>query len=199
MYEYIFPGLALDEAKAFAGVEPLHCSLFFAHFFLLFSSLKAIWCFVNRNPDSGAGYRPRGALPPGRQFPELRPSLAVSCDTARRAQKKAASLTRDRFTTARRYKSNKRNCILACATANGKCVFELRRLDRQLPSAIQHPGGSRLFYFLTLVPFPIACQAVVWPDKIVERISRKRSAGTVSERVHRLGSFDCPRLFLERR
>lgn len=37
MYEYIFPGLALDEAKAFAGVEPLYCSLFFAHFVILFS------------------------------------------------------------------------------------------------------------------------------------------------------------------
>jgi hypothetical protein len=49
MYEYIFPGLALDETKAFASVKPLHCSLFFAHFFVLFSSLKAIWCFVNRS------------------------------------------------------------------------------------------------------------------------------------------------------
>ena len=37
MYEYIFPGLTLDEAKAFAGVEPLYCSLFFAHFVVLFS------------------------------------------------------------------------------------------------------------------------------------------------------------------
>src|SRR5215813_8298360 len=40
MYEYIFPGLALDEAKALAGVKPLHGSLFFAHFLILFSSLK---------------------------------------------------------------------------------------------------------------------------------------------------------------
>ncbi len=36
MYEYIFPGLALDEAKAFAGVKPLDCSLFFAHFIYSF-------------------------------------------------------------------------------------------------------------------------------------------------------------------
>jgi hypothetical protein len=36
MYEYIFPGLTLDETKAFAGVEPLDCSLFFAHFFVPF-------------------------------------------------------------------------------------------------------------------------------------------------------------------
>jgi hypothetical protein len=40
MYEYIFPGLTLDEAKAFAGVEPLYCSLFFAHFVILFSLKK---------------------------------------------------------------------------------------------------------------------------------------------------------------
>jgi hypothetical protein len=40
MYEYIFPGLTLDEAKAFAGVEPLDCSLFFAHFVILFSLKK---------------------------------------------------------------------------------------------------------------------------------------------------------------
>ena len=40
MYEYIFPGLTLDEAKAFAGVELLDCSLFFAHFVILFSLKK---------------------------------------------------------------------------------------------------------------------------------------------------------------
>src|SRR5579871_1840391 len=40
MYEYIFPGLALDEAEALAGVKPLHGSLFFTHFVFLFSSLK---------------------------------------------------------------------------------------------------------------------------------------------------------------
>jgi hypothetical protein len=40
MYEYIFPGLALDETKALAGVKPLHCSLFFAHFVVLFSLIK---------------------------------------------------------------------------------------------------------------------------------------------------------------
>jgi hypothetical protein len=28
MNKHVFPGLALDEAKAFACVEPLHCSLF---------------------------------------------------------------------------------------------------------------------------------------------------------------------------
>ena len=50
--ENVLSGLALDEAKALAGVEPLDCSLFFAHCFLLFSSLKAIWCFVNRGAVS---------------------------------------------------------------------------------------------------------------------------------------------------
>ena len=42
MDENVLPGLALDESKAFAGVEPLHCSLFFIHFLFLFSSKKAI-------------------------------------------------------------------------------------------------------------------------------------------------------------
>jgi hypothetical protein len=74
MYEYIFPGLALDEAKALAGVKPLHGSLFFAHFVFLFSSLKL----------SGALLRilSRGL-----------PSSAAFCGSAQRAQKKAASLT----------------------------------------------------------------------------------------------------------
>jgi hypothetical protein len=39
MDKYILAGLALDEPVAFAGIEPLHCSLFF-HFYYL--ALKAI-------------------------------------------------------------------------------------------------------------------------------------------------------------
>ena len=38
MDENVLPGLALDEAIAFAGVEPLHCTLFFIHFSFLFSN-----------------------------------------------------------------------------------------------------------------------------------------------------------------
>jgi hypothetical protein len=37
MDENVLAGLALDEPKTLAGIEPLHCSLFshlFAHFFL---------------------------------------------------------------------------------------------------------------------------------------------------------------------
>jgi hypothetical protein len=37
MDENVLSGLALDKAKAFAGIEPLHCSLFFVHFSFLFS------------------------------------------------------------------------------------------------------------------------------------------------------------------
>jgi len=36
VHEYIFSGLALDETKALAGVKPLDCSLFFAHFIYSF-------------------------------------------------------------------------------------------------------------------------------------------------------------------
>ena len=34
--ENVLSGLALDETKALAGVKPLHCSLFFAHFIYSF-------------------------------------------------------------------------------------------------------------------------------------------------------------------
>ena len=34
MDENVLPGLALDETKALAGIKPLHCSLFFVHFFV---------------------------------------------------------------------------------------------------------------------------------------------------------------------
>ena len=36
MHENVFSALALDESKALAGVEPLHCSLFFTHCFYSF-------------------------------------------------------------------------------------------------------------------------------------------------------------------
>src|SRR5216683_8351379 len=36
VYENIFAALALDESKALARVEPLHCSLFFTHCITLF-------------------------------------------------------------------------------------------------------------------------------------------------------------------
>jgi hypothetical protein len=38
MDENVLPRLALDEAIALAGIEPLHCSLFFIHFSFLFSN-----------------------------------------------------------------------------------------------------------------------------------------------------------------
>src|SRR5215467_12314439 len=74
MHEDIFPRLALDEAKALAGVKPLHGSLFFTHFLFLFSSLKLSGALL-RIPS-------RGLL-----------SSAAFCGSAQRAQKKAASLT----------------------------------------------------------------------------------------------------------
>src|SRR5258708_11736402 len=37
MYENVLAALPLDESKALAGIEPLHCSLFFTHLLLLFS------------------------------------------------------------------------------------------------------------------------------------------------------------------
>src|SRR6266704_1782839 len=88
MYEYIFPGLALDEAKAFAGVEPLDCSLFFAHFVILFSLKKLFGA-----PQTGTIRCKNCFLAQGSGRLQLR--FFVS---GFRAQKKAASLTRDRFT-----------------------------------------------------------------------------------------------------
>jgi hypothetical protein len=40
MDEYILAGLALDESVAFAGIEPLHCSLFFHFYYLALSYLR---------------------------------------------------------------------------------------------------------------------------------------------------------------
>ena len=39
MDKNIFAGLALDESEAFAGIEPLHCSLFFHCYYLDLSYL----------------------------------------------------------------------------------------------------------------------------------------------------------------
>jgi hypothetical protein len=36
MDENVLTALALNEAEALAGIEPLHCSLFFTHCFTLF-------------------------------------------------------------------------------------------------------------------------------------------------------------------
>src|SRR5216110_240975 len=36
MDENVLTALALDEAEALAGIEPLHCTLFFTHCFTLF-------------------------------------------------------------------------------------------------------------------------------------------------------------------
>jgi len=75
MDENVLSALALDEAKALAGVKPLYCTLFF-HRSVPFH-LKAIWCTL---------------LPEG-TFEVNRASFADSNDTAvRRAEnKKAAS------------------------------------------------------------------------------------------------------------
>src|SRR4029077_13789605 len=56
MDEHILAGLALDESVAFAGIEPLHCSLFFHFYYLALSYL----CFSYR-PAHLAG-RGAGAL-----------------------------------------------------------------------------------------------------------------------------------------
>jgi len=104
MYEYIFPGLALDETKALAGVKPLHCSLFFAHFVILFSLIKlsgaplpetTVFIHFMMNPGGSGRLQLRFFDP----F-ELR-VVKQTLKPCKRAQKKAASLTRDRFTTSK--------------------------------------------------------------------------------------------------
>ena len=115
MYEYIFPGLALDEAKAFAGVEPLDCSLFFAHFVILFSLKKLfgaplteeIGCkkndslrsgFVSTNPETG-----------------LRPSSAALLCFRCAGTKKGREFDPRPLHNQRRYKSNKRKSTIPVA------------------------------------------------------------------------------------
>jgi hypothetical protein len=41
MDENVLTALALDEPKALAGIEPLHCTLFFTHCFTLFWAARA--------------------------------------------------------------------------------------------------------------------------------------------------------------
>ena len=89
VYEYIFSGLALDETKAFAGVKPLHCSLFFAHFVILFSLKKL----------SGASCT-EAIVPRLLMARNLAPAVS-SCVfvTENRHKKRPRVFTRDRFTT----------------------------------------------------------------------------------------------------
>ena len=105
MYEYIFPGLTLDEAKAFAGVEPLYCSLFFAHFVILFSLKKLSGAPLTETRVSGfvlqtLRYKNSAAIA---TVPLGAPAV-FSCFSVLPLsghKKKAASLTRDRFTTSK--------------------------------------------------------------------------------------------------
>jgi hypothetical protein len=53
MDENVLAALALDESKAFAGVKPLYCSLFFHRIVPLIK--KAIWCTLF--PESFQGSR----------------------------------------------------------------------------------------------------------------------------------------------
>src|SRR4029077_6616574 len=85
MDENVLSTLALDESKALAGIEPLHCSLFFTHLLLLFS--------VDRNAITHESGRVGTVLVMSYLVPRLRtpqqsygPSLGVKkgrkCDLA---------------------------------------------------------------------------------------------------------------------
>src|SRR5260221_12137126 len=104
MYEYIFPRLALDKAKAFAGVKPLHGSLFFAHFVFLFSSLKL----------SGALLRI-----PSRECFLGRVLWMRSAGTKKGRKFDLATASQNQ----RRYKSNKRNFTLPQTPVFCKGIF----------------------------------------------------------------------------
>ena len=45
MDENVLTALALDESKALAGIEPLHCTLFFTHCFYSFLMTAMRSCF----------------------------------------------------------------------------------------------------------------------------------------------------------
>ena len=90
MDENILAGLALDESIAFAGVEPLHCSLFFHCYYLALSYLR----FSYRPAHlAGRGAGPR--LPLARTNKRLQ---GLTCSPVERVK--------------RNHKSNKRNVIL---------------------------------------------------------------------------------------
>lgn len=90
MDENVLSALALDEAKALAGIEPLDCSLFFTHF--SFSSRRPALGWTALVKLFGAPH-PNPVLPQSDNDVRVRPSSAAFCGSAKRAQKKAASLT----------------------------------------------------------------------------------------------------------
>ena len=62
--ENVLSTLALDEAEALAGIEPLHCSLFFTHCIYSFLSvalrlsITKLSYLVLQVPSPSTGYRP---------------------------------------------------------------------------------------------------------------------------------------------
>jgi hypothetical protein len=128
MDENVLPALALDEAKALAGIEPLDCSLFFTHFsFSLFN--KAIWCPSFRIPLTAVLRQYHGNL------------SICSCvlwirDAGTKKGREFDLATASQLQ--RRYKSNKRKYSIA--GTHGFCklfLSSLRRKLKQTPATMQ--------------------------------------------------------------
>src|ERR1700687_1188732 len=90
MDKYVLAGLALDESVAFAGIEPLHCSLLFHFYYLALSYLR----FSYRPARlAGRGAGPRLPLARRYKWPQ-----GWTCSPVERVK--------------RNHKSNKRKAIL---------------------------------------------------------------------------------------
>src|SRR6266581_2356796 len=92
MDENVLTGLALDEPKALAGIEPLHCTLFFTHCFTLFRAAERphnIKLSDASSPEplnrAAAVFKPR---PAGPQSGPQNKKIGRKCDLATALQPK---------------------------------------------------------------------------------------------------------------
>src|SRR5581483_11109222 len=126
MDENVLSGLALDKSKAFAGIEPLHCSLFTSRF-----SFRKSYLML-RLPnliERGCGC-PWSAFPVRSAGTKKGRKLVEHLATASRLQ--------------RRYKSNKRRYSIAqsCQSVQHILAAHSNALMSTVRGAIRASGGS---------------------------------------------------------
>jgi len=114
MDENVLSTLALDESKALAGIEPLHCSLFFTHCIYSFL-LTALRSYFESGRVGTALYNsylvPRLRTPQQSYGPPVGVKKGRKCDLA------------TDLTYQRRYKSNKRKYSVAQTTWKYLALF----------------------------------------------------------------------------
>jgi hypothetical protein len=135
MDENVLSTLALDESKALAGIEPLHCSLFFTHciYSFLLTALRS-----NIEPD-----RVGAELLISYLVPRLRtPQKSFGPPSGAKKSRKFDLATALRLR--RRYKSNKRKNRIAQPTILDKTYFGAKDKDATQRSPRAEHRGRRV-------------------------------------------------------